>query len=130
MSAPTTTGGSRPPTSSTPPAGSELRSMLTRERRCSPALLVVAGCAAIVAAAAGPKAWIWLAAFGANVIGRAALATQFEAADPPLPPSSAPAIAYFTSHAIDIVLWAVLFGLIGSAMQLFASGAGFAAGGA
>src|SRR5262245_30371502 len=118
MSAPTTSGASRPPTSSSvPPAGPELSSMLSRERRCAPALLVGAGCAAMAAAVAGPKAWIWLAVFGANVIGRAALANKFEAADPPLALSSPPAVAYFASHLIDIVLWAALFGVIGNATQ-------------
>jgi diguanylate cyclase (GGDEF)-like protein/PAS domain S-box-containing protein len=104
--------------------------MLTRERRCAPALLVVAACTAIAAASAGVAAWIWLAVFAVNVASRVLLATQFDGADPPLKLSSQPAVAYFASYAIDILLWAVLFGVVGNAAQLFAGGAGFAAAGA
>jgi diguanylate cyclase (GGDEF)-like protein/PAS domain S-box-containing protein len=107
-----------------------LRSILTRERRCAPALLVVAACAAIAASGAGVAAWIWLIVLAANVAARTVLASRFEAAEPPVAPSSPPAIAYFVSHAVDIVLWALLFGGVGSASQLFSSGAGFAAAGA
>ena len=104
--------------------------MLIRERRCAPALLVVAACAAIAAAGAALPAWIWLLVFGANVTARAVLAANYEAAEPPLKAKSLPAIAYFASHAIEIVLWGLLFGVIGNAAQLFAAGAGFAAAGA
>jgi diguanylate cyclase (GGDEF)-like protein/PAS domain S-box-containing protein len=91
---------------------------------------VITTCAAIASAGAGIHAWLWLAAFATNIVARAVLAYQFEAANPPSAPSSPPAIAYFTSHAIDVALWALLFGAIGNAAQLFAAGAGFAAGGA
>jgi len=104
--------------------------MLTRERRCAPALLVVAACAAIAALPAGIAAWIWFIAFGANVGARAYLAIRFESANPPLEVTSPIAIAYFASHALDVVLWALLFGAVGNAAPLFASGAGFAAAGA
>lgn len=104
--------------------------MLTRERRCAPALLVVAACAAIAGSSAGAGAWIWLVLFAANVVARAALATRFQEAEPPLKVSGAPAIAYFASHAVDVALWGLLFGVVGNAAQLFAAGAGFAAAGA
>ncbi|HYS13317.1 MAG TPA: hypothetical protein VEN28_08400, partial [Burkholderiaceae bacterium] len=91
---------------------------------------MITTCAAIASAGAGVHAWLWLAAFATNIVTRAVLAYQFEAANPPIAPSSPPAIAYFTSHAIDVALWALLFGAIGNAAQLFAAGAGFAAGGA
>src|SRR5262245_42402474 len=127
----TNTGESRPPTGANrPPAGPEFRSMLTRERRCAPALLVVAACAAIAASGAGLPAWIWLAVFAVNVGVRAWLAHKLESADPIPALSSPPPIVYFASHGIDIVLWAVLFAAIGNAGQAFSSGAGFAAGGA
>src|SRR5262249_36789482 len=110
----TTTGASRPPTG-TPaqPAGPELRSLLTRERRCAPALLVVAACAAIAALPAGVPAWAWFIAFAANLGARALLAIWFEAAQPPLKVTSPTAIAYFGSHALDLLLWGLLFGVVG-----------------
>jgi diguanylate cyclase (GGDEF)-like protein/PAS domain S-box-containing protein len=91
---------------------------------------VVAACAAIAAAPGGLPAWLWLAAFAVNVAIRAFVANRYQAAKPALTPTSPPAIAYFASHGIDILLWALLFGAIGNAGQLFASGAGFAAAGA
>jgi len=104
--------------------------MFTRERRCAPALVVVGACAAIAASSAGATAWVWLAAFVANVIARALLAQRFQAADPPLALASPPAMAYFASHALDVLLWAVLFAGVGSVNQILAAGGGFAAAGA
>jgi len=75
-------------------------------------------------------AWIWLVVFALNLLVRVLLASQFEAVEPPLTPSSTPALVYFASYAIDILLWAALFGAIGNAPQLISSGAGFAAAGA
>ena len=93
-------------------------------------MLVVAACAAIAASGAGAQAWIWLAVFAANIAARTSVAVMFEASEPALEPTSPPAIAYFASHAIDILLWALLFGAIGNATHLFGAGAGFAAAGA
>jgi diguanylate cyclase (GGDEF)-like protein/PAS domain S-box-containing protein len=102
--------------------------MLTRERRCTPALLVVGACAAAIAAlGAGWPAWIWFVAFATNVAARAALAIRHEGAEPAPLVSSPPAVAYFASHGVDLLLWGLLFGVIGRPEQMAPAAAGFAA---
>ncbi len=131
MPGPTTTGAQRTLSRAVQgAAGPELRSILTRERRCAPALVVVGVCAAIAASAAGTAAWAWLALFIANVAVRTAIAHRFSSDEQALSPTSTPALAYFASHALDLVLWGTLFGGIGSASHLFAGGGAFAAAGA
>jgi len=58
--------------------------MLMRERRCAPAAAGGRRLRAIAALGAGGSAWIWFAAFAANVAVRAVLALRFEAAEPEL----------------------------------------------
>jgi diguanylate cyclase (GGDEF)-like protein/PAS domain S-box-containing protein len=130
MPLPSTTGSSHTqPHTPQRPAVPELRAMLGRERRCSPAFLIIAACAAIAAQAAGPAAWVWFAAYAATVGARVLLANRVESSDPPTVVASPSGIAYLGTHVAEVALWALLFGAVSTPAQLLPAGAGFAAAG-
>lgn len=101
--------------------GIDLRASFALERRFTPALFLLVSLAVLGAGAPGVAQLLWLLAAVACASVRFVIASHHEAALRPVTPADPAARGYVAAWAVDLVLWAVLLGVLTPAERLGAA---------